>query len=241
MLPRKISQAYTPILDPSYRGFTWYMLPCGEGVNRLSPSDSFLAGSRDSEVTNGALTGHPKMGRSQIGRVVKGDPNGQGWKTLFWSVPLPEGDMTAEQIADIGGEPMLMIGCWYYVTAEDVGKEVKLLAPISIKGRPRSSIAKTFVPRIPGWQVAQMGFFAQKGRDTATVVDIGLQVSGPALFSRPFLHRTDAVDPFKIYDWRAGEGAYRVLVRSAQRWTYSLNVDLMDLELVEMSQSFSVR
>ena len=81
----------------------------------------------------------------------------------------------------------------------------------------------------------------RQGRAGANVMDVGLQVAGPATFTRPFLHTADPSDPLKVEEWRAGEGAYRVLIRSAQRWTQSLKVDRLSLSLVEMSQSFNVR
>lgn len=241
VLPRKISNAYTPLIDPSYRGYTWYMFPCGVGVNRLSPSDSFLAGSRDSQVNGGASTGHKNMGGNQIGRVVWGDTTGGAWKTMFWSVPLPEGDMTPQQLTELGGEPQIIVGCWFYVAQEDLGKEVKIYIPVSIKGKPRSGFTRTVKPMIAGWQPILFGFYAQKNRNGANIMDVGLQVSGPAIFTRPFLHTADPSDPLKVEEWRAGEGAYRVLIHSAQRWTQSLNVDRLSLSLVEMSQSFNVR
>lgn len=231
VLSKEMSANFNPLLDPYYRDQMWFLMPCGYGVNRLSPSDSYLIGKWPLGEYGNAYPVPAKAGSGIITRVLKPDITGSTFSTVFAGVPVPEGSLWS------GSKDSVNVGFWFAN-----GKSLNGRAKITLRlfdGTDQEIMRP--LPTIPGWQCFTYNIAAKGATAAKDVSEVALTVTGAVHVAMPFYHLADPSDPMATYTWEPGTGAYRVAITHAHRWKYSLYADYLDLKLVELSQLHNQR
>lgn len=228
VLGNKIVQDFYPLTDPVLTSQPWFMLPCGYGVNMLSPTDSALLGSPRVSLWRKANRLPEEAGGGQLTTYLLGNGDGTALPA-FQSVPLPLKAPSRPGVYAAGVFGLIEeSGVTLTVTYKFEDGSIATDKSMVTKPSPSTN-----------YRAYEVVFPAIK--DGKWVAFVSLAVAGKGTMVRPYLVQKDPNNLDAPMMWSPGTGAYSVAVKRSNIWRYSQYASYLDLELVELSQTFVQR